>query len=88
MDPNLRFEIDDIKQHKYFKNIDWKQVAEKKYKPLYIPPSKNNGFDNLEIPSLKFDMSSEKSSPLRKAGNAKVLGDYHLAKINKVFEDF
>jgi hypothetical protein len=27
MDPNLRFEIDDIKKHKFFKGINWESVT-------------------------------------------------------------
>lgn len=27
MDPNLRFEIEDVKSHKFFKGLDWKRVA-------------------------------------------------------------
>ena len=36
-DPNLRFEIEDIKSHKFFRGIDWSQVASKQCKPIYVP---------------------------------------------------
>lgn len=29
MDPNLRFEISDIKMHKFFRNINWEKVQNK-----------------------------------------------------------
>ena len=32
--------------------------------------------------------STNVGSPSKKGANSKVLGDYHLAKINKIFEDF
>lgn len=37
LDPNLRFEISDIKKHKFFKGVDWKSVEEKKEAPFFIP---------------------------------------------------
>jgi protein kinase X len=41
MDPNLRFEIDDIKKHKFFKGINWESVTLKKETPVYVPPEIN-----------------------------------------------
>ena len=37
LDHNLRFEIEDIKKHKFFKGINWNSVAKKEEIPLYVP---------------------------------------------------
>lgn len=37
VDPNMRFEISDIKQHKFFKGVDWDAIALRKIKAPYIP---------------------------------------------------
>jgi len=40
VDPNMRFEISDIKQHKFFRGIKWDQIAQRKIKAPYIPPER------------------------------------------------
>ena len=37
LDANIRFDIDDIKKHKFFKGINWNSVASKTETPFYIP---------------------------------------------------
>lgn len=36
-DPNQRFEIEDIKAHKFFRGLDWSQIKSKQFKPSYVP---------------------------------------------------
>jgi serine/threonine protein kinase len=38
VDPNMRLEIADIKQHKFFRGIQWDLIAARKIKPPFIPP--------------------------------------------------
>jgi protein kinase X len=38
VDPNLRLEIADIKQHKFFRSVQWDLIAARKIKPPFIPP--------------------------------------------------
>lgn len=40
-DPNMRFEISDIKQHKFFRGVKWDAIAKRKLKPPYIPTVPN-----------------------------------------------
>ena len=37
-DPNVRLEIRDIMQHKFFESVDWSKVARKESVPPYVPP--------------------------------------------------
>lgn len=37
---NLVKGVDDIKSHRFFKNIDWSALIEKRVKPSYIPLAK------------------------------------------------
>jgi hypothetical protein len=39
VDPNMRLEIADIKQHKFFRGIQWDLIAARKIKPPFIPPT-------------------------------------------------
>jgi len=36
-DPNMRFEIKDIMQHKFFNKIDWSMVGKKRMEPPFVP---------------------------------------------------
>lgn len=36
-DPNLRYEIVDIKTHRFFKGMDWEKAARKQLEPPFIP---------------------------------------------------
>ena len=36
-DPNVRLEIRDIMQHKFFEGVNWKKVALKETRPPYVP---------------------------------------------------
>lgn len=35
--------VNDIKKHRWFKNFSWKELINKKIKPLYIPSVKFKG---------------------------------------------
>lgn len=35
--------VNDIKKHRWFKNINWKELLEKKVKPIYKPNVKFMG---------------------------------------------
>jgi serine/threonine protein kinase len=39
VDPNMRFEISDIKQHKFFRGVKWEAIAQRKIRAPYIPPT-------------------------------------------------
>ena len=87
LDPNLRFEIEDIKKHKFFKGINWEQVSKRKELPVYIPPE----IDTQRL--LEQDSQKKRNKSIDKIEkklnvNTKILGDFHLQKINKVFVDF
>lgn len=36
-EPNSRFDIEDIKNHKFFKGVDWQKVQNKDLQPFYVP---------------------------------------------------
>ena len=36
-DPNVRLEIRDIMQHKFFEGVDWQKVSKKQNNPPYVP---------------------------------------------------
>ena len=36
-DPSMRIEINSIMHHKFFKGIDWEEVANKRNNPPYCP---------------------------------------------------
>ena len=40
---NLTNGVEDIKNHRWYKHIDWNHLHLKKYKPFYIPVIKNKG---------------------------------------------
>ena len=42
IDPQKRYNITQIKKHKFFKNINWDLVEQKKYTPPFIPDVNNN----------------------------------------------
>ena len=63
---NLVKGVDDIKKHRFFKNIDWNDLIEKKIQPNYIPAAKElkqqkavshkylpEGADNKAFPPIK-----------------------------------
>jgi len=39
VDPNMRLEIADIKQHKFFRGIQWDLMASRKIAPPFEPPT-------------------------------------------------
>ena len=41
-DPNVRLEIKDIMQHKFFEGVDWQIVARKETTPPYVPNLDDN----------------------------------------------
>ena len=41
--------IQEIKSHKWVKNVDWNKVYNKKYKPPFDPISRESNFPNLEL---------------------------------------
>ena len=96
LEPNLRLSISDIKQHKFFADIDWK-VAEKRglepvpYKPnplkyRYLLLNKYNSISNISGEQLSDGMQE---SPSRVESPKKsVLGDFTMYKVNKEFENF
>ena len=80
-DPNIRIELADIKRHKFFKNINWQEVKDKKCPaPLtYINDIQNS-------PNKNFLTNSDKKRGTN--GKTRVLGDYHMRKINEAFANF
>ena len=89
VDPNMRPEIADIKQHKFFRGVQWDLIASRKVKPPFVPPVPSNANSiNSEDSSHFQTLTSNKSPVLSHKKSSKVLGDYHLQKINKVFKDF
>ncbi len=39
LDPNLRITIADIKQHKFFADVDWRSVESRKLEPVPYKPN-------------------------------------------------
>jgi serine/threonine protein kinase len=37
-DPNQRYGIEEIKDHKFFRGVNWEKVAQRQLQPPYIPP--------------------------------------------------
>lgn len=38
-EPNLRLSIEDIKAHKYFADVDWSEVADRRMEPAPYKPN-------------------------------------------------
>jgi serine/threonine protein kinase len=85
VDPNMRPELADIKQHKYFRSVQWDLIAAKKEKPPFIPPIPTQREQSTESQMATL---AGHSPILQKHKSSKVLGDYQMHKINKVFKDF
>jgi len=37
LDPNLRIKVKEIKEHRYFSDINWERVRRKELEPVYKP---------------------------------------------------
>ena len=37
-DPSMRLELSEIKQHKFFRGLDWQKVVDKEYTAPFLPP--------------------------------------------------
>ena len=88
LEPNLRLPISEIKKHRYFSDIDWNKVKDRKLEPVPYVPDSNKFRDVLtkeheEISNLKYSKRAE--SPKK---NNYFLGDISLYKINREFENF
>ena len=88
LEPNLRLPISEIKKHRYFADIDWIKVKERRLEPVPFFPDPNKHRDLLlqeyeEISNLKYQRRAE--SPKK---TNYFLGDISLYKINKEFENF
>jgi hypothetical protein len=84
----LRLPISEIKKHRYFADIDWIKVKERRLEPVPFFPDPNKHRDSLlqeyeEISNLKYHRRAE--SPKK---TNYFLGDISLYKINKEFENF
>ena len=103
-DPGARLEIAQIKEHKFFRGLDWRKLKERKVTPPFVPESGFN-FDNFEyegtqeksyfFPSDKRSAtggtghrSSSHKQKISTAAPTKVLGDYQLTILNKAFANF
>lgn len=98
IDPGARPTIDKIKEHNFFKGIDWSKLANRRIKPPFAPENrhrlgaKQKGQSALNIASTHEQVSVGLHEQVFKSKQAPkksfVLGDYHLQKINQVFKDF
>jgi len=95
-DPNLRLPIAEIKNHKFFGDITWKEVEQRKLEPVpfkpnplkyrYLLSNKYNSISSLHGESNSdgiLQMASKIESPKKN-----LLGDFTLYKVNKEFENF
>ena len=81
----MRATLQQIKQHKYFRNTNWAELHKMQAKVPYLPPS----LDSVLGPAANVITSEVGvTSPGISHKKSKVLGDYHLQKINKIFKDF
>eukprot|EP00347_Sterkiella_histriomuscorum_P015976 403354976 len=100
LEPNLRLSIQDIKQHKYFADINWDQVIEKKLEPAPYKPNPlkyryllQNKYPKISSIQGILPQDGENllaQLPQNKVDSPKksVLGDFTMHKINKEFENF
>ncbi len=94
-DPNLRASLQDIKDHRLFRNIDWNQARSKKLKPPFVPElhgeTDRRYFHQYQKDLRRADASSPvkdlQSSP-DKRKSFKPLGDFRIQKLNSAFEGF
>ena len=84
VDPNLRASIDDIKEHRFFKEIDWELARNRDLPPSVIPDLR----DNFDTSNFKEFRESLLDGADKEKRHVKPLGDYRMYKLNNVFEDF
>ena len=82
--------IEEIKQHRFFTDINWDDVRKRCLEPVPFVPERYKYHHLLqnEYKSLKNtdDPSTRASSVSPKRGS--LLGDFTLYRVNKEFEDF
>jgi len=66
-DPNVRLDIKDIMQHKFFEGIEWQMVARKLIDPPNIPdinilPPRSQSVDYNTMMPKKFKVGSQTST--------------------------
>ena len=83
VDPNLRYSIEEIQQHRFFKGIDWGIARDRGLLPSVLPDLA----DLFDSTNFKECAPSIQESEKEKR-HVKPLGDYRMHKLNNVFEDF
>ena len=92
-DPNLRASLQDIKDHRLFRNIDWDQARSKQLKPPFVPDLQGETdrkyFHSYQKIMQRGDLSpiKEAASPEKRKPN-KPLGDFRMQKLNSAFDGF
>ena len=88
LEPNLRLKLEEIKEHRFFNDINWKEVSERRLEPIpYKPnPMKFRYLLQNSYQAVTNDMpqSPKQESPKK----TQLLGGLSLYKINKELEDF
>lgn len=88
LEPNLRLPISEIKKHKYFADVDWTSVMNRKLEPVPYKPDPDK-YKYLMQQREQFEtISNLNEKRHRQTKKTYFLGDLSLYKINKVFADF
>ena len=77
LEPNPRKRLgyngaDDIKRHKYFKEIDFEMVVEKKYKPPFVPKL----YNDFDLRYFDIGFTSDNVESLENNTKIKSLGEF------------
>ena len=63
---NLRNGAEDVKTHRWFKEVDWEEVRSRKVKPPYIPKVKSEGdtsnFEDYSDENLELEPVTEREA--------------------------
>lgn len=100
-EPEMRISLNDIKEHMFFKDIDWNLAERKKLDPPFVPELESNfslenfkSDEKLEMyynPLYKFEKQTGMATMLTNSSmdqKFKGLGNFKLKEINKMLEDF
>jgi hypothetical protein len=86
-DPNLRYNLQDIREHKFFKGINWAIAMSRDLNPPFYPTLDGHG----DTAYFKEAMVKAERKLLNSPGTRKKiqpLGDFRMKKLKEAFEGF
>ena len=101
-EPEMRISLENIKEHLFFKDIDWNQLKNKKIDPPFIPELEDNfsleyfkNDNKLEMyhnPLFEFDQKAGIQTKMTRSGSNdrkfSGFGAFPNTKITKMLENF